>query len=350
MQEAETFDETLDIGEDEAPYLVPRLSAYSPPEAMEEREIGMDSSVHDTENDSDSDESKLGTTSQDERLAEADEIISENSNEKEYTNLHEARETTAEVSMPIGGDECLKSAEQMPVDETLSMNCERVEEATYDVDDGSSAFDTNDAPSQCPTGGERPRADENDDGSPDVSFSARATAAARVDWTALFPLNRVREILRCEGGSSIISREAANAAGEAAALLLRDMAKAAAGEAVRSGRKTITYDDVSRLAQLFDRFSFLLDVIPPATTANLNPVNSSHADRKHRVSKRKSMMKPGMPVKVSEALPERSVNIQKDGTLLGCTKLGEGSFKTATLHASHASVGIGSLDHKKQRF
>ncbi|KAK7200737.1 hypothetical protein NESM_000131700 [Novymonas esmeraldas] len=78
-----------------------------------------------------------------------------------------------------------------------------------------------------------------------------------------FAHSRVKELLKYEGSSSIISKDAASAACEAVALLTRDLVTVAAAEAARRHRKTVTYDDVARVAQLLDRFSFLADVVPP---------------------------------------------------------------------------------------
>ncbi|KAG5491608.1 hypothetical protein JIQ42_01514 [Leishmania sp. Namibia] len=83
-----------------------------------------------------------------------------------------------------------------------------------------------------------------------------------------FAHSRVKELLKFEGSSSIISKDATAAACEAVALITRDLVSVAAGEATRRHRKTVTYEDIARVAQLLDRFSFLSDVVPPVASSS----------------------------------------------------------------------------------
>ncbi|CCW66547.1 unnamed protein product [Phytomonas sp. Hart1] len=119
------------------------------------------------------------------------------------------------------------------------------------------------------------------------------------------------------------------------------MGKAAAAEAARSGRKTISYDDVSRLAQIFDRFSFLQDVLPPTSTTALQHGSSA---------RRQATTRRGIPKKASEPLSGRSRPICKDGAISGDAKTEKGGYKPTTARAAHASVGIESPNQKKLRF
>lgn len=89
------------------------------------------------------------------------------------------------------------------------------------------------------------------------------------DYTAAFPVSRVKDLLRYEGSSTIISRDACLTASEAVALILRDMAKAAAAEAQRRNRKTVNYDDVAKTVHLFDRFAYLAEVVPAVAASPL---------------------------------------------------------------------------------
>jgi histone H3/H4 len=95
----------------------------------------------------------------------------------------------------------------------------------------------------------------------------RHGTSSSFSYTNAFALSRVKELLKFEGSSSIVSKDAAAAACEAVALLTRDLVTVAAAEASRKNRKTITYDDVARVAQLLDRFSFLAEVVPPAPSS-----------------------------------------------------------------------------------
>lgn len=89
-----------------------------------------------------------------------------------------------------------------------------------------------------------------------------------LSFISAFHHSRVRELLKFDGSSGIVSKEATFAATEAVALMLRDLTKMAVEEAARRHRKTISYDDISRVVQLIDRFSFLSDALPPPAAAS----------------------------------------------------------------------------------
>lgn len=114
-----------------------------------------------------------------------------------------------------------------------------------------------------------------------------AAQSTAVDYTNAFSFNRIKDLMRIENslaeggggieahkgsvsGSTIISRDAARAMTEAVALLLRDLAQCASQEAVRRRRRTVQYDDVARVVQLYDRFSFLCDVLPTSVLPMLS--------------------------------------------------------------------------------
>nr|CCM14894.1 hypothetical protein, conserved [Leishmania guyanensis] len=88
------------------------------------------------------------------------------------------------------------------------------------------------------------------------------------NYVNAFAHNRVKELLKFEGSSSIISKDAISAACEAVSLLTHDLVVMAAREATRRHRKTVTYDDIARVVQLLDRFSFLAEVVPPVAASS----------------------------------------------------------------------------------
>ncbi|KAG5468690.1 hypothetical protein CUR178_01525 [Leishmania enriettii] len=107
----------------------------------------------------------------------------------------------------------------------------------------------------------------------DVMAEARSGKNLRHDsdvhsYANAFAHSRVKELLKFEGSSSIISKDATAAACEAVALITRDLVSVAAGEATRRHRKTVVYEDIARVAQLLDRFSFLSDVVPPVASSS----------------------------------------------------------------------------------
>lgn len=65
-----------------------------------------------------------------------------------------------------------------------------------------------------------------------------------------------------ERQSAIIARDAVRATSEAVALMLQDLCRTAASEAIRRKRKTISYDDLARAVTLYDRFAYLANIIP----------------------------------------------------------------------------------------
>lgn len=84
------------------------------------------------------------------------------------------------------------------------------------------------------------------------------------DRSNAFATSRVKELLKFDGSSTLLSREAVGATTEAVALMLQDVVRLACQEASRRGKKTLTYDDIARAVQLYDRLSYLSDVLPVA--------------------------------------------------------------------------------------
>ncbi|KAG5468278.1 hypothetical protein LSCM1_02256 [Leishmania martiniquensis] len=117
---------------------------------------------------------------------------------------------------------------------------------------------------------------EDEEGGPDStsalpqahSGKSLRYASDALGYANAFAHSRVKELLKFEGSSSVISKDATAAACEAVALMMRDLVAMAAGEATRRHRKTVTYEDVARVAQLLDRFSFLAGVVPPVVASS----------------------------------------------------------------------------------
>lgn len=112
----------------------------------------------------------------------------------------------------------------------------------------------------------------------------------KLDLNNVFSFSRVRDLMKLESSISsdnicndssptkqnsnsnsshhhvvqsvIIARDAVKATCEAVALMLQDLCRTAASEAVRRKRKTISYDDLARAVTLYDRFAYLANIIP----------------------------------------------------------------------------------------
>ncbi|GET92296.1 hypothetical protein, conserved [Leishmania tarentolae] len=115
----------------------------------------------------------------------------------------------------------------------------------------------------------------NTDNPPQTRVAKHHGGASDVpNYVNAFAHNRVKELLKFEGSSSIISKDAVSAASEAVALLTRDLVAMAAREATRRHRKTVAYEDIARVVQLLDRFSFLAEVVPPVAASSSNALRA----------------------------------------------------------------------------
>ncbi|KPI90487.1 hypothetical protein ABL78_0417 [Leptomonas seymouri] len=243
----ETFEATFDPdgqGEEEeeeaAPYLVPRLAAYA--EASSSSSIASD------------EDKKAHTENEDGTTFQADEL------DEEGRTPH----------VLIARDSGERSAAHVTDDGATEEPRERAseEESSLEKAEGSDAMQANEQdPTYIGSSGEDEVEVSEEDAHEDDGDrgSNRATAS---HYASAFAHSRVKELLKYEGSSSIVSRDAATAACEAVALLMRDLVATTAAEATRRSRKTLTYDDVARVVQLFDRFSFLADVVPPASSSS----------------------------------------------------------------------------------
>ncbi|AYU82569.1 hypothetical protein, conserved [Leishmania donovani] len=119
---------------------------------------------------------------------------------------------------------------------------------------------------------------DNTDAPPQTRSGTRRRGASAVpNYVNAFAHSRVKELLKYEGSSSIISKDAISAVSEAVALLTRDLVAMAAGEATKRHRKTVTYEDIARVAQLLDRFSFLAEVLPPVAASSSNALGAGNS-------------------------------------------------------------------------
>lgn len=75
-------------------------------------------------------------------------------------------------------------------------------------------------------------------------------------------VHRVRQLLRYEGSSSILSKEAVMAVTKAVSLMVQDLIRTAAAFAQRRCRQRVTSRDIAHIISLYDRFSFLAEVVP----------------------------------------------------------------------------------------
>lgn len=219
--EASTFGETLDDSADAGAFLVPALAPFS-------MAAGDGSSAHDHDHDNDVPPLHVvGTEAEDDEEGAA-AAVDPNAEAPPAQTLDD---TAANV-----GDALVEEEEEEEVGSSSG---------------GAPSASTSDA-------------DDEEGGG---AVRSAHTASTGTDYANAFALSRVRELLKYDGCSSVVARDAAVTAGEAVALLLRDLTQAAAAEAQRRNRKTVTYDDVARVAQLFDRFSFLSEVLPPSRGA-----------------------------------------------------------------------------------
>lgn len=87
-------------------------------------------------------------------------------------------------------------------------------------------------------------------------------SVARASSSGALAAHRVKELLRLEGSSGILSKNAVRLVSDAVALIVQDLTRTAGEIAVRRQRKRVTADDIAQAISLYDRFSFLSDVIP----------------------------------------------------------------------------------------
>ena len=263
-----------DVGEDEVvSYLVPLLAA--------DASSSSSSSLSQTPPLSDDDD-VVGRNIEDEEVEAvedadraADVVAARGSGERsaaratDEDTLEGSRESTAHTSRLTNEEE--GSAD----DEGVEANWSGDVQGTTDADNGGGGGDgegpegNRDEEVNAPASDEDEKAEDVDDDDRHHHYHpTRGVEAGSTNYANAFPHSRVKEILKYEGSSSIVSRDAAAAACEAVALLMRDLVAMAAAETTRKNRKTISYDDVARVAQLLDRFSFLADVVPPAPPAS----------------------------------------------------------------------------------
>eukprot|EP00796_Vickermania_ingenoplastis_P007267 gene7267-5113_t len=119
------------------------------------------------------------------------------------------------------------------------------------------------------SGGDASEGSEDDAAATHAGPSSAATALAA---------HRVRELLRFEGSSTLISKAATAAVAEATALILQDLTRTAAGITERRRRRRVTAEEVAQAVRLHDRFAFLADIIPaPAARAGVFAASSTAA-------------------------------------------------------------------------
>lgn len=272
----DTFEATFDPaedgnddGDDAAAYLVPRLAAYAAPSSHASSASSSSSVAPHTEPHSEEDEeahmggqtSPPATTTTTAPTAHVTPYRDEPSR---------ARESGERSAAHVTDDGAHEDSRGTPADVSHWENeeAEAVVEAAAPppASHAALAADDDDDDAYDDTAN---REDEEGEvqSEDDVVFEDHDRAGgARADshtFANAFAHSRVKELLKYEGSSSMISKDAAAAACEAVALLTRDLVAMAAAEATRRNRKTVNYDDVARVAQMFDRFSFLADVVPP---------------------------------------------------------------------------------------
>ncbi|CBZ30342.1 conserved hypothetical protein [Leishmania mexicana MHOM/GT/2001/U1103] len=263
----DTLGETLDPDEEEedlASYLVPRLATYAPSTSP------LSSSLASQVGEAD------GAAEEDHALPlsrQRDGSGSQVWDSGERSAAHALEDDTAE-SVAVRASHGLPAHSSASADEEAQANAGSgvdpflTEMDAEDVDDWHEE-DENDV-------------DENDeeatdstDAPPQTRPGTRCGGASDVpDYVNAFAHSRVKELLKYEGSSSIISKDAISAVSEAVALLTRDLVATAAGEATRRHRKTVTYEDIARVAQLLDRFSFLAEVVPPVAAFSSNALGA----------------------------------------------------------------------------
>lgn len=241
-------------GDEVASFLVPRLAAYAAPPSSGSSSSRA-SEDGDMEDDGDAAEARRALESH--AMAEEDHRAASGSHGRDSGERSAAHVTDdARASAELAGvAPWAQTTEDLPsraYDPFLTeRDAEEAEVVGYQDDDADALDTDGDADEELAEGGAG------------ALRQARAEHGAASSFVNAFAHNRVKELLKYEGSSSIISKDAAAAACEAVALLTRDLVAMAAGEASRRHRKTVTYDDVARMAQLLDRFSYLADVVPP---------------------------------------------------------------------------------------
>lgn len=104
---------------------------------------------------------------------------------------------------------------------------------------------------------------EHQEGDEEDEDGVRQTAASSSRLS--FPAQRIRYLLRYEGSSSVISKDALEMVSAAVVLMVKDLTRSSAEIATRRQRRRVTSDEVGHAVSTFDRFSFLSDVIPPSS-------------------------------------------------------------------------------------
>ncbi|CBH10521.1 hypothetical protein, conserved [Trypanosoma brucei gambiense DAL972] len=124
-----------------------------------------------------------------------------------------------------------------------------------------------------------------------------------------FALSRVRELLKFHSNSTIVSKDAVTTASEAVVLILQDLTRMAAAQAERNNRKTVRYSDVATVVQHYDRFSFLLDILPPV------PEVKKHSSKP--VQRQTAIVPTGSKVGQTPRSSQKQQRLQQTGTQRG---------------------------------
>lgn len=96
---------------------------------------------------------------------------------------------------------------------------------------------------------------------------------AKETWKAIFPLSKVKEIMKLDPSAQQLTPEAIYATTIAAQLFLELLVMEAHQFTLKDSRKTITYADVSKAVEDVHEFEFLMDIVP-------RPISVKEAKRK----------------------------------------------------------------------
>lgn len=143
-------------------------------------------------------------------------------------------------------------------------------------------------------------------------------------------LHRVRELLRYEGSSTILSKDGVSMVAEAVGLLLQDLTRSAAEMAKRRRKKRVTAKDIAQVISLYDRFSFLAEVVP-----------QPEKEKKDKVSRRpmKAVKHPMNTLPVVDFFGRSTAEIERDARDKVETESRE-KKSTNTLAGSNSSITV----------
>jgi len=110
---------------------------------------------------------------------------------------------------------------------------------------------------------------------PEVAVGAieetQSLAVADDETNVIFPLARIKKIIKADPEVKTVNKEALQLIGKATELLLSELARAALNVAEKNKRKTVNYNDVATVVRTHEVFCFLEDTVRPSPGESNKP-------------------------------------------------------------------------------